>query len=106
MQELDGNSAENEAPEVSLVSMEAGDVSEVVSNQEPTNPGLSSGCIVSVVIDSSDVVMDPHPDLGHVETAQALSMPEVLQQSEMVTEAFASSMEMAGMVESISETKS
>lgn len=112
VQELNGNPAENETPDASLVPAETHAVPEVVvGGQDPTKPevdphqtGLSAGCIVNVVIDSGDVVMDPN--LGHMGTAEGLAMPEVLQQSEIVTEAFESSMEMVGMVESISETKS
>lgn len=112
VQEPNGNPEENETPDASLVPAETHAVPEVVvGGQDPTQPevdphqtGLSAGCIVNVVIDSGDVVMDPN--LGHMGTAEGLAMPEVLQQSEIVTEAFESSMEMVGMVESISETKS
>lgn len=106
VQELNGNTTENETPTAPLVPAETHALPEVVvGSQEPAKPevdlhqaAMSAGCIVNVVIDSGDVVMDPN--LGHIETAEGLAMPEVLQQSEIVTEAFAS------MVERISETKS
>lgn len=113
VQEPEGNPAENKAPGASLVPAETHTVPAVeVGGQDvatklevdPQQTELSAGCIVDVVIDSSGVVMEAN--LGHIETAEALAMPEVLQQSEMVTEAFESSMEMAEMVENISESKS
>lgn len=58
--------------------------------------GLGAGCIVDVVIDSSGVVVEAN--LGHMDAE------EVLQQSEMVTEALESTMEMAEMVENISKS--
>lgn len=111
--ELNGNPTENETPKASLVLAETHAVAEEVvggspeaakPEVDPHQTGLGAGCIVNVVIDPGDVVMDP--SLGHMEAVEGLAMPEVLQQSQMVTEAFESSMEMAGMVESISETKS
>lgn len=101
VQELE---AENKAPGASLVPevVVGGQDVSAKSEVEPQQAGLSAGCIVDVVIDSSGVVMEAN--LGHMETAEGLAMPEVLHQS--VTEAFESSMEMAGMVETISESKS
>lgn len=115
VQELEGNPADNKALGASLVPAAAvaaavvvvgGGVQGISTKPEvdPQQAGLSAGCIVDVVIDSSSVVMEAN--LGHMESAQGLAMPEVLQQSEMVTEAFESSIEMAEMVESISESKS
>lgn len=109
VQELEGNPEENKVPGASLVPaiVVGGGGGQDVTTKPETDPqqtGLSAGCIVDVVIDSSGVVMEAN--LGHIETAEGLAMPEVLQQSEMVTEAFESSMEMAEMVESISESKS
>lgn len=111
VQELEGNPEDNKVPGASLVPAVVvvgggGGDQDVTTKPEadPQQTGLSAGCIVDVVIDSSGVVMEAN--LGHIETAEGLAMPEVLQQSEMVTQAFESSMEMAEMVESISESKS
>lgn len=99
VQELDGNPAEGEAVQQGSLVPE-----EVPEPEVDPRTELGAGCIVNVVIDSADVVMGP--DLAHMEAAEALTMPEVLQQSEIVAEAFESTMGMAAMVERISETKS
>lgn len=112
MQDVDRNPAENEAAEASLITEETDYVPEAADVQESTNPepdsgtGLGSGCIVRVVIGSRDAVMEEvvsNQNLGHVEAADSFSVPEV---SQLVTEAYESSMDMEGMVENISESKS
>lgn len=115
MQDVDRNPAENEATEAaeaSLITEETDYVPEAADVQESTNPepdsgtGLGSGCIVRVVIESRDAVMEEvvsNQNLGHVEAADSFSVPEV---SQLVTEAYESSMDMEGMVENISESKS
>lgn len=106
VQELEGNPGENKDPEASLVPAAVVVVGGQDLGSKPEGDGqqtgLSAGCIVDVVIDSSGVVMEAN--LGHMEAAEGLAMPEVLQQSEMVTEAFESTMEMAEMVEKISKS--
>lgn len=97
VRELDGNPEENTAPT-------GGQDVTPKPEADPQQTALGAECIVDVVIDSGGVVMDAN--LGHMETAEGLAMPEVLQQSEMVTEAFESTMDVAQMVESISDSKS
>lgn len=117
MQDVDGSPGENEATkevEDSLITEETEYIAETADVQEPANPeldsgsGLTSGCIVRVVIGSSDAVMEEvvsNQNLGHVEAAESFSVPEVLQQTQLVTEAYESTIDMEGMVENISESK-
>lgn len=109
-----GESQATEAVEAALIAAEADYVSKTADVQESTNPerdpgsSLSSGCIVRVVIESSDAVMEEvvsNQNLGHVEATESFSVPEVLQQTQLVSEAFESSMDMEGIVENISESK-
>ncbi|XP_037627795.1 telomere zinc finger-associated protein isoform X2 [Sebastes umbrosus] len=111
VQEVDGSPGENEATkevEDSLIADETDYVPETADIQESTNPepdsgtGLSSGCIVRVVME--EVVSNQN--LGHVEPAESFSVPEVLQQSQLGTEAYdEATMDMEGMVEDLSESK-
>lgn len=110
VQELEGNPSENKATAASLGPVESHamvvsgqDGSSVEPDTDHQQVALGAGCIVDVVIDSSGVVMDAN--LAHMETTDGLGMQEVLQQSEMVTEAFESSLDVAEMVESISGAK-
>lgn len=117
MQDVDRNPGENEAAEAAeapLITEEADYVPEAAEIQESTSrepdsgTGLSSGCIVRIVIGSRDAVMEEvvsNQNLGHAEAAESFSVPEVLQQSQLVTGAYESSMDMEGMVENLSETK-
>ncbi|KAM3618344.1 uncharacterized protein V6R79_019436 [Siganus canaliculatus] len=112
--DVDGSPCENdtvEAVEGSLLveEQEAGYVPEAGDVQEPTNPELDSGaglnpsCVVRVVIGSRDAAMGDEQNLGHVEAAEGFSVPEVLQQTQLVAEAYETSMDMVEMVENISE---
>lgn len=115
VQDVDRSPGENEATdagEASLVAEETDPFTDGV--QEATNPapdsgnGLGSSCIVRVVIGSGDVGIEEvvsNQNLGHVAAAESFSVPEVLQQTQMVPEAYESSMDMEGMVENISESK-
>ncbi|XP_044067652.1 telomere zinc finger-associated protein isoform X2 [Siniperca chuatsi] len=112
--DVDGNPGENEAAEASLIAEETDYAPETADVQESTNPepdsatGLSSGCIVRVVIESSDAVTEEvvsNQSLGHVEAVESFSVPEGLQQTQLVTEAYESAMDMDGIVENISESK-
>lgn len=114
VQEVDIGSAENEAPEAAEASLitedqdyvrEAAGVQEAITQEPDSGPGLGSGCIVSVVIESRDAVMEEvvsDQDLGHVEAVESFSVPEV---SQLVTEAYQTSIDMEGMVESMSGSK-
>ncbi|KAM9351044.1 telomere zinc finger-associated protein [Symphorus nematophorus] len=114
VQDVDGSPVENEEVDASLMADETDYVPEAAHVQESTNPepnsaaGLSSSCIVRVVIESGDAVMEEvvsNQNLGHVGAAESFSVPEVLQQTQLVTEAYESSMDMEGIVENISEGK-
>ncbi|XP_029292544.1 telomere zinc finger-associated protein isoform X2 [Cottoperca gobio] len=105
VQDVDGSPGENEATkeaEDSLIAGENNYVPETADVQESTNPeqdsgtGLNSSCIVRVVIESSDAVLEEvvsNQSLGHVEAAESFSVPEVLQQTQLHTEAFESTMD-------------
>lgn len=82
--------------------------------QQPTNQegvsstGLASGCIVRVVIESSDTVMEEvvsNQNLGEVNAPQTFPVPKVLQETQLVTEPYESTMDMEGIVENLSESK-
>nr|XP_046253421.1 telomere zinc finger-associated protein isoform X2 [Scatophagus argus] len=115
VQDMDRNPGENKAAEASLIAGETDYVPEPADVQESTHPepdsgtGLSSGCIVRVVIESSGAMMEEvasNQNLGHIEAAaQRFSVPEVLQQTGLVTEAYETSMDMEGIVANISERK-
>ncbi|XP_035513312.1 telomere zinc finger-associated protein [Morone saxatilis] len=109
-----GETETTEAVEGSLIGEETDYVSESADIQESTNPqpdsgtGLTSSCIVRVVIEPSEAVMEEvvsNQNLGHAEAAESFSVPEVLQQTQLVTEAYESSMDMEGIVENLSESK-
>lgn len=111
MQDVDKSPGENEATEASLIPEETDYAPETADVEASTNPepdsarGLSSSCIVRVVIESSDAVMEEvvsNQNLGHADAA----VPEGLQQTQLVTEAYEeSTMDMEGIVENISESK-
>lgn len=116
MQDVGGS--ENEATktaEGSLIAEETDYVPNTADVHEPTNPeepgsasALSSSCIVKVVIESSDAAMEEvvsNQNLGHVEAVEGFSVPEVLQQTQLVTQAYESTVDMEGIVENIAESK-
>uniref|UniRef100_A0A3P8RLW0 Zinc finger and BTB domain containing 48 n=1 Tax=Amphiprion percula TaxID=161767 RepID=A0A3P8RLW0_AMPPE len=117
VQEVDVSSGENEAAksaEASLITDETGYVPETTIVQESTNPesdpstGLASGCIVRVVIESSEAVMEEavsNQNLHHdVETVDSFSVPEVLQRTQLVTEAY-QTINMEAIAENLSVSK-
>ncbi|XP_049437336.1 telomere zinc finger-associated protein isoform X6 [Epinephelus fuscoguttatus] len=92
--------ATNEVEDL-LISEETDYVPETDDDQETPNPetGLTSSCIVRVVVGSSDTVMEEvvsNQNLGHVEAVESFSVPEVLQQTQLVTEAYESTMDYEG----------
>ncbi|XP_033483956.2 uncharacterized protein LOC117257763 isoform X3 [Epinephelus lanceolatus] len=92
--------ATNEVEDL-LISEETDYVPETADDQEITNPetGLTSSCIVRVVVGSSDTVMEEvvsNQNLEHVEAMESFSVPEVLQQTQLVTEAYESTMDYEG----------
>ncbi|XP_068190974.1 telomere zinc finger-associated protein isoform X2 [Antennarius striatus] len=109
VQDTDRSPAEKEAPEAEEASPVAAQTDyhpEPAEVQGPPDPvsgtGLGSSCIVRVVIESSDGVIEEgvsNQNLGHVEPGGSFSVPEVLEQTQLVAEAFESSMDMEGMVE-------
>lgn len=117
VQDADGGSGENKATktaEASLITEETDYAPDTTVAQESTNPetdsstGLSSGCIVRVVIKSSDGTMEEvvsNQNLGQVEAEESFSVPEVLQQTQLVAEAYESTIDMEGIVENISKSK-
>ncbi|XP_022618807.1 telomere zinc finger-associated protein-like [Seriola dumerili] len=117
VQDVEGSSGENEATKTvgaSLMTEQTDYAPDTGNIQEPTNPdtdsstALGPSCIVRVVIESSDPVMEEvvsNQNLGPVEAAESFSVPEVLQQTQLVTEAYESTMDMEGIVQNISERK-
>ncbi|XP_059188583.1 telomere zinc finger-associated protein isoform X2 [Centropristis striata] len=117
VQEVDGSPGENQAMkemEDSLIAEGtdyvpvAADIQESTNLEPDSGTGLSSSCIVRVVIESSNAVMEEvvsNQNLARVEAAETFSVPEVLQQTQLVTEAYGSTMDMEGMVENMSESK-
>ncbi|KAI3356966.1 hypothetical protein L3Q82_003601 [Scortum barcoo] len=109
VQDVEGSPGEatEEATEASLIAEETDYVPEAADVQEPANPegdpaaaGLGSSCIVRVVIESGDAVMEEvvsNQNLGHVEAAEGFSVPEGLQQTQLVTQAYQSTMDMEGI---------
>lgn len=101
-----------EAADPSLVSGDADYNPETDSVQESTNTepdltptGLSSSCIVRVVIDSRGAVMESNQSLGHVEAGGGFSVQGVLHQTQLEGEAYETTIDIEGMVENITEGK-
>lgn len=96
----------------SLITKEPDYVPEATGIQEPTSTEsgsracLASSCIVRVVIESRHTTMEEvvsNQNLGGVEVVENFSVPEVLQQSELVTEVYGSSVDLERMVETLSD---
>ena len=119
MQDVEGS--ENEATktvEASLIAEETGFVQHAATatatvqqstNPEPESvPALNSSCIVRVVIGASDAAMEDvvsNQNLGHIQAVHGFSVPAVLQQTQLVSEAYESTVDMEGIVGNISESK-
>ncbi|KAM6924506.1 uncharacterized protein zbtb48 [Xenentodon cancila] len=85
--------------------------------QEPTNPqpdpssGLASSSMVRIVIESADAMMGEvvsNQNLTDADTEETFSVPqvpEVLQQTQLVSEAFRSTVDMDRIVKDLSENK-
>lgn len=106
VQEVDGSTSQNEAVEASLIA-EGAEFVQVV--QDPTQPetSLGSTCVVRVMIDAAEEDDDEATcgqNLGHVEAMQSFSVPEVLQQTQLVTKAYESTIHMEEMVENMTES--
>ncbi|KAG7520919.1 telomere zinc finger-associated protein-like [Solea senegalensis] len=106
-----GDSDSSETTGAPLTTEETEYVQDTSDNKEPANqgtddsPGLSSSCIVRVEIGSSDEVMEvvvPDQNLVCAEAAENFSVPDVMQQTQLVTEEFESTVDMEG-IENISE---
>ncbi|XP_034446601.1 telomere zinc finger-associated protein isoform X2 [Hippoglossus hippoglossus] len=120
VQDVDGSSGENDSTKTAGVSLtteqtdyspDTGDLQET-TNQEadpsPAGAGLGASCILRVVIEPSDPVMEEvvsDPNLGAVEAEGSFSVPEVLQPPQLVTGAYESTGDMEGIVEDTSESK-
>ncbi|XP_020506992.2 telomere zinc finger-associated protein isoform X1 [Labrus bergylta] len=111
VQDVDGSPSEDP----SLMAEESDYNPETDDVQESSNPAadssLSSSCVVRVVIGPREaVVMEEEEEasnqnLGHGEAADSFSVPEVLQQTRLDGEEYESTLDMEGMVENISESK-
>lgn len=100
VQDADRNPGKNEALEAAEETdyvPEAAEVEESTIREPDSGTGL--GCIVRVVIGSSDAAMEEVVSDQNLGDAEGFSVPEVLQQSQLVSEAYESSMDMEGMVE-------
>ncbi|XP_036960540.1 telomere zinc finger-associated protein isoform X2 [Acanthopagrus latus] len=108
VQDVDRSSGENEATDAGETDSFADTIQEATNPGPESGNGLGSSCIVRVVIGSGNAGMEEvvsNQNLGHVAAAESFSVPEVLQQTQLVPEAYESSMDMEGMVENISESK-
>ena len=115
VQDVGGTPAENEATKLVEVQPMADYAPETAIVQESTNQqldspsGLASSCIMRVVIESGDAVIEEvvsNQNVGHTEVAaETFSAPEVLQQTELVSEAYESTMDMEQIVKDLSESK-
>ncbi|XP_067384685.1 telomere zinc finger-associated protein isoform X2 [Channa argus] len=117
VQDVDGGPGENKATKMSeatLISDETDYTPETPDTQECTNPetdstDLSSSCIMRVVIESSEGAVEEvvsSQNLGNAAAVDGFSVPQVLQQTQLVSEAYESTMDMEGIVENISKSKS
>ncbi|XP_026222609.1 telomere zinc finger-associated protein isoform X2 [Anabas testudineus] len=118
VQDADGGSEENKvtkAAEASLINDDTDYTPDTSVIQESTNleavssPGLGPSCIMRVVIESSDGAMEEvvsNQNLGQVEAVEGFSVPEVLQQTQLVAEAYNSTVDMEGIVGNIAKSKS
>lgn len=109
VQDVDGSPVETEAPKSEEASLICdGSTQESTNRGAESSTGLTSGCIVRVVIESSDAVMEEvisNQNLGEVESTQTFPVPQVLQQTQLVTEPYESTIDMEGIVENLSESK-
>ncbi|XP_072222933.1 uncharacterized protein zbtb48 [Leuresthes tenuis] len=113
VQDVGGSPAENEATKLVEVQpmvyeAETAIVQESTNQQLDSPSGLASSCIMRVVIESRDAVIEEvvsNQNVGHPEVAETFSVPEVLQQSELVSEAYESTMDMEQIVKDLSESK-
>lgn len=108
VQDVDRSSGENEATDAGETDSFADTIQEATNPGPESGNGLGSSCIVRVVIGSGNAGMEEvvsNQNLGHVAAAESFSVPEVLQQTQLVPAAYESSMDMEGMVENISESK-
>ncbi|KAM3872124.1 telomere zinc finger-associated protein [Diretmus argenteus] len=114
VKEWEEGQSETEA-EASLVTEQTTDyVQESPTIQETLNPvsvsvsGLDPSSIVRVVIQSSDPVMEEvvsSQNLGHGQAVESFTVSEVLQQTQLVTGEYESTMVVEGIVQNISESK-
>ncbi|XP_034552419.1 telomere zinc finger-associated protein isoform X2 [Notolabrus celidotus] len=111
VQEVDNSP---EAADPSLIADDADYNPETDSVQESTNPeptlvmGLGSSCIVRVVIEPRDAVMEgvvSDQSLGHVEAGDGFTVQGVLQQTQLDSEAYESTIDMEGIVQNMTEDK-
>lgn len=111
MQEVDGENEATKEAQDALILEETADGQEVTSVENDSGTGLTSSCIVSVMMESSSAVTEEEAEgasgqnLGHVEAVECFSVPDVLQQTPLVAEAYESTMDMVEMVEKIPETE-
>ncbi len=98
-----GENQASEAVEAATIADDTDCVPKTTDVQESTNPEPDSSCIVRVVIGSSEAAMEEavstNQSLGRVEAAESFSVPEVLQETHLVSETYESSMDMEGVVE-------
>ncbi|XP_056279308.1 telomere zinc finger-associated protein isoform X2 [Pseudoliparis swirei] len=111
VQEVDGENEATKEAQDALILEETADGQEVTSVENDSGTGLTSSCIVSVMMESSSAVTEEEAEgasgqnLGHVEAVECFSVPDVLQQTPLVAEAYESTMDMVEMVEKIPETE-
>ncbi|XP_074536900.1 uncharacterized protein zbtb48 isoform X2 [Halichoeres trimaculatus] len=106
VQEVDNSP---KAADPSLITGDTDYNPEIDNIQEPTNTepslttttGLSSSCIVRVVIEPRGAVIEE----GHVEAGDGFSVQGVLQQTQLESEAYESTIDMEGIVEDMTEDK-
>ncbi|KAF7663520.1 hypothetical protein LDENG_00208610 [Lucifuga dentata] len=115
VEEVEGSPSETEVTkivEASLMAEETSYVPETPVINEASNlesvsvMNLGSSNIVRVVIEASNTTTEvSNQNLGHVEAVGGFSVTEVVQQTQMVAEAYESTVDMGGIVVNISESK-
>lgn len=117
VQDMDGGSVDNKANKTAddtLVTEETGYNTDDAVTQDSTIPktdsltGLTSSCMMRVMMESSDGTMEEvmsNENLAQVEAVESFSVPEVLQQTQLVTETYESTIDVGGIVGNMSKSK-
>lgn len=106
---MDGGPSEIEATKIADVSVTTEETDNVTENPDSHPESVSITSLSSTVVEASDAATEEgvsNQNLAQAEAAGSLSVPEVSQPKQLVTEAFESTVDMEGIVTNISESKS